>query len=435
MSISKRSRHSLVLARLVLVAAVSLAFVAAACDSAEEQGPVGGPSVVAKETVAREVTEIAVDRKGGAEVQSVVSASLVAAPAVSGHAAHVAPGADLARRGNAVVVHDGSHPLVLVVDASGQQLAAIETGAAPDAVVRNGTYQLLVSDTSPGFNASLTAFDLSRGLEERWSIRIPGRMAFNVHRPAMLLSEDDQTLYYMAYGPKDTAECVGATAATRPDCMVYGLGTVDLRQPNPAATTAELPPGCTPQSLQAAGAADALLACSGTNAVLRASPAGSLSLVAQVSSAPPSNRTGNPPGTPAGLFAAYARADGSLGLLWTSGDFWVVRNGQVADQARVAASDAFIFGTSRGETSNGVIAVAFGSGTAGLGEGFSLFDLNTLSIVAKVAASGSMFSLAGGADLYLHAGIVITGGNANAQAPLLRGLDATRGWALVDVIG
>jgi hypothetical protein len=178
-----------------------------------------------------------------------------------GTAATTADARLVPRSAVAVFNEDGSEITLLNPDA-GSTLGHVTAGYRPSVVVRSSADQVLISQAfGPGSDAgtpTLTIFSLHDLTTPIVTMAMLDRATPVVYYPVMLLSADEQFLYYV----KIKSGCPGGEA-----CDLPSIGVIDLDSDKEIGIAA-LPVGCSLPELTRVGASDALATCQKSSVIL-----------------------------------------------------------------------------------------------------------------------------------------------------------------------
>ncbi len=185
---------------------------------------------------------------------------------------------------------DGSEITLLNPDA-GSTLGHVTAGYRPSVVVRSSADQILISQSfGPGPDAAtptLKIFSLHDLTTPIVTLPMLDRATPIVYYPVMLLSADEQFLYYV----KIKSGCPGGEA-----CALPSIGVIDLNADQEIGAAA-LPVGCSFPELTRVGASDALATCQKSSVILtRVSATGTAQEVARfpIRTDPRTTGTANP---------------------------------------------------------------------------------------------------------------------------------------------
>ncbi len=180
---------------------------------------------------------------------------------------------------------EGSEITLLNPDA-GSTLGHVTAGYRPSVVVRSSTDQVLISQAfGPGPDVAtptLKIFSLHDLTRPIVTLAMRDRATPIVYYPVMLLSADEQFLYYV----KIRSSCPAGGDATSTSgggsaCDLPSIGVIDLNSDQEIGVAA-LPVGCSFPELTRVGASDALATCQTSSVILtRVSAAGTAQEVAR----------------------------------------------------------------------------------------------------------------------------------------------------------
>ena len=321
---------------------------------------------------------------------------------------------------------------VWLLDERGAQIGQIETSFSPMAVWRESTQELLVSEAFAGFRGRLTAFDLTDRLKPKWEIELPGRIEYNVYWPGMALSKDERYLFYQTHTYEDSAAC--RASRNGPACSFYGLGLVDLAVSPPVRSELVLPRDCGVAGLNRFGQAGVTITCTQSSRMLVLGSDHRVVTEVSPGAALPNDPRPNRPSTAlTQALMAYERSDGSIGVLLGSGDFWVLRDGRLAEQVRAVPEGAFVLSVGQLDSANELAAIPYRSGSSQTAAGVAAFNVETLRIEEVLGdAAGASFVVRGGRNpRFLIGDIIATESSFGAVRGLFSGFPAGDGWALV----
>jgi hypothetical protein len=180
---------------------------------------------------------------------------------------------------------DGSEITFLNPD-TGSTLGHVTAGYRPSVVVRSSADQVLISQAfGPGPDAATPAlkiFSLRDLTTPIGTLAMPDRATPIVYYPVMVLSADEQFLYYV----KIRSSCPAGGDATSTSgggsaCDLPSIGVIDLNGDHEIGAAA-LPVGCSFPELTRVGASDALAICQTSSVILtRVSATGTAQEVAR----------------------------------------------------------------------------------------------------------------------------------------------------------
>lgn len=261
---------------------------------------------------------------------------------------------------------------------------------------------------------------------------MPGRIEYTIYWPGMVLSTDEKYLFYQTHRYEQSDICQHSSDG--PACSLYGLGVVDLTTSPPTPTELPLPRDCGVAGLHPLGTAAVTVACTGSSRLLVVGNDHlSIADVTPLGGLPSDPRPNRPSTGVANALAGYERSDGSLGLLLSSGDFWVVNAGRVAKQVRAVPEGAHVQSVGQLDARNGVVAIPYRSGSAQTAAGVASFNLETLAVdgLAPSAQGASFVANSGPATRLLIGDLVAEQSAPGGVADLFRGFDAQAGWAII----
>lgn len=205
-----------------------------------------------------------------------------------GAAGTTATGVDtrLAPRSAVAAFNEDGSEITLVNPDDGSTLGHVTAGYRPSVVVRASADQVLISQSfGPGPDAptpTLKIFSLHNLTTPIVTLAMPDRATPIVYFPAMVLSADEQFLYYVKIrsscpaGGDPTSTSGGGSA-----CDLPSIGVVDLNSDREVGA-AELPVGCSFPELARVSASEALATCQTSSVILtRVSAAGTAQEVAR----------------------------------------------------------------------------------------------------------------------------------------------------------
>ncbi len=293
---------------------------------------------------------------------------------------------------------NGPRGLYLIDATSGREFNFLPLDVAPMVVRRPSTNEVVVSDTisrpkPDGTSEAVTSvkvFDASLSALKR-EFPLPGRrMSYAVYAPAMELSLDEQTLWYIATSIRDAVECQGPSDAAL--CEVALAMAMDVDSGAILSQT-ELPRNCGYPSFNRMSARGMIVVCTNRATVLVLRQDGMV-----VASEDFGLAGGFEPEVTHKKGLARPRfgfeaPDGSLGVVLSSGNLLFRRPANSDPTVVPIAGSSFLVKSGGRVTSapDGLIYIGLGTyPTNGTVERVAVFDTTTLTIANEFAVGDAV---------------------------------------------
>jgi hypothetical protein len=322
---------------------------------------------------------------------------------------------------------------VFFLDRSGRQLASVGTEWSPMVVFRGASQELLVSDipVTPadpiaGYAAVVRAFDLSNQLNLKWEVTLPGRIGYTLYSTGLIVTTNDRWLVYQTMRRDGSEEC--AQSGDGPACALYGLGVLDLSS-RMLRKEVPLPRSCGPANLQRSGDDSILVSCSAAAFLFHVSES-SLTDIPIGPSTPRQSRSDRRPTEVSPVVGAYSRSDGSIGILFESGEFRVVKSGQDAAVLDLLPPDAYVVTQRR--TTEGSILISYQTVPQKAPAGALLLDIETMKVQWRVSSDQAVFGSTGPTGAHILAGeSAFVVDSSLGPSPLFRLQRAAIDWVVI----